>query len=80
MTRTNRHSKYAPQKRLCHICTCERYELESQGFIPNGKAQNLNMRIWYYVHPEKCKTAAIVLNLDVMYLKVYINGRIVKLY
>lgn len=73
-------SNLTPQQRLCHICTCERHELETQGYIPNGRAKNLNMRIWYYVLPAKNKTAAIVLDLDAMYLAVFINAHKVKEY
>lgn len=78
MNKMNLHFKYAQQKRLCHICACERFDFESQGFIPNGKRQLQNTRFWYYFHPKSRKRATIRLDLDTMFLKIYINGIEVK--
>lgn len=73
-------SKLTPQARLCHICACERHNLESEGFIPNGRASNQNSRIWYYVDPHRHKTAAVFLDLETLRLKIYRNGRLVNEY
>lgn len=68
------------QSTLCHICSCERYTLEQEGYIIEDREFRAGERYYYYRHYSNNNRISIVLNLNLLYMRMFKNGLLIKEY
>lgn len=68
------------QSVLCRICSCERYNLEQDGYIIEDRDIRDGERYYYYRHCSNNNRISIVLNLNLLYMRIFKNGRLIKEY
>lgn len=63
---------------LCHICACLRSDFEAEGYTLYSRDIRRGERYYYYHHVRNGNTISIVLNLNFLWLRVFKNGKLIK--